>query len=167
MSGTSKNKSTDVEVTATCSKRIKVLESLPAATQIKFRGKTYTIVQAIAIYQGCLDGRTALTVVRAQEKKALTTSRAADKAYLAFDAGVKAWATTEFDPESEIAAEFDVAPKPKATPTVETKALAQQKAKATREARGTVGPKKRLRIKGVLPVTTPPEEDPKNKNKTV
>src|SRR5262249_52040467 len=51
---------------------------------------------------------------------------------------------------------FGIAKKPRAVPTVEEKALAKQKAKATRIARGTKGPKEKLKIKGVLPSDSTP-----------
>jgi len=66
-----------------------------------------------------------------------------------------------FGNQPDVLADFGLEPEKTATPlTVEQKAAAQGKAKATREARGTVGKKAKLKITGnvtgvlVTPVTT-------------
>jgi hypothetical protein len=52
---------------------------------------------------------------------------------------------------SPLASALGFAPRKKPTRTVEKSLIAAAKNRATREARGTLGPKKKLKIKGTLP----------------
>ncbi len=52
-------------------------------------------------------------------------------------------------------AEFGYTPRKKRQPKVTVKAAAQEKSKATREARGTKGPRQKAEIKGQVPETKP------------
>ncbi len=73
-----------------------------------------------------------------------------------------------FGSEPDVLADFGLHPKARAQPTVEAKTAAAAKRKATRAARHTTGPKKKLSVKGAVtgivvtpitsgqPVTTAP-----------
>ncbi|HEY8038591.1 MAG TPA: hypothetical protein VIF15_02305, partial [Polyangiaceae bacterium] len=69
----------------------------------------------------------------------------------------------QFGTQADVLADFGMTPRKAATPlTVEQKAAAAAKRKATRAARGTKGPKAKLGIHGavtgvvVIPVVAPP-----------
>ncbi len=67
------------------------------------------------------------------------------------DSALKPWVIGQFGPNSQEAIDFGFPPKKTATLSVEEKVQAVAQAKATREARGTMGKKARLKIKGVVP----------------
>jgi hypothetical protein len=60
-----------------------------------------------------------------------------------------------FAGQLDVLNDFGIAPRKKAAPKPATQAAAAIKAKATRKARGTVGPKAKLAIKGAVPATAP------------
>jgi hypothetical protein len=148
------NPSTQSTVTKKCNTRLTALKALPSTTQIVIGGKSYTLQQAMAVYQTTLDLRTALANVRTDEKQALDESRAADQAYRAFDMGLGDWARSTYPAGSKERENLGGNRKAKAPATAEQKAEAARKAKATREARGTKGPKAKLEIKGTIPVSS-------------
>jgi len=140
-----------------CKQRIEALLSgVPAKAEITIDGTRYTRAQVVAIYQASLDTRAALVKSRAQVKVDLAARSTAEVDRLAIEAGMKAWVVSQFGAESNEAYEFGYTPKKPAHTTAETKANAVKLAKATREARGTMGKKKKLSIKGTLVVPTVP-----------
>jgi hypothetical protein len=153
---TAHTKSTSEDaVEALCNDRIagltKYTKGVPA---ISVKGTQYKPAVLLAIYQKCLDTRTALAAIRAQEPAALQARNAADAARRVIDASVLAWAVEVYGPNSPQAKTFGyVAPNP-AKPTVQTRAAAVAKAKATRQARGTGGKKQKKKITGTP--STPP-----------
>jgi len=139
----------DDAVGALCKQRIQGLTAYAGSVaSISAKGTPYTPATLIALYQKCIDTRTALAAVRAQEVAALAARVSADAARKAVDASVLAWAVETFGPTSPQAQAFGyVEPNP-AKPTAETRAKAVVKAKATRAARGTKGKKQKAQITG-------------------
>ncbi len=144
----------EVAITALCTARIQGLTQYATGNvTIGVKGTPYKPSVLIAIYQKCLDTRTALAAARAQETAAMEARRAADAARKTVDASVVAWAVETFGPTSPQALALGyVAPNP-AKPTVETRAQAVTKARATREARGTAGKKQKAKITGSTAAT--------------
>ncbi len=142
-------------ITALCNERLAGLQQFTkGVTAINVKGTPYKPAVLVAIYQKCLDTRTALAAIRAQEPAALEARDAADATRKTVDASVLAWAVETYGPSSPQAKTFGyVAPNP-AKPTVQTRAAAVAKAKATREARGTAGKKQKKKITGAP--STPP-----------
>lgn len=104
--------------------------------------------------------RTALSAKIATETAQLPTLRAFLVAFVAFVRGT-------FGNSPDVLADFGLAPRKASTPlTTEQKAARAAKAKATRAARGTTGPKAKLAVKGnvtgvvVTPVTSAPTTTP-------
>jgi hypothetical protein len=56
---------------------------------------------------------------------------------------------------SDVLSDFGLKPRPSPKTTVATKAEAAEKSKATREARHTMGPKQKAKIKGTVPAEQP------------
>jgi hypothetical protein len=153
---TTHNKPTNEDaILALCNARIAGLTKYAKGNvTIGVKGTPYKPTVLVAIYQKCIDTRTDLAAVRAEETAAMTARVAADVARKTVDASVLGWAVETFGPTSPQALAFGyVAPNP-AKPTVETRAQAVTKARATREARGTGGKKQKAKITGAS-VATP------------
>jgi hypothetical protein len=127
-----------------------------AKTEIPIDGVAQKVSQVIAIYQNCLDTRAALSTKRAETKAAMGERTDAEASRRAADRALKAWVINTFGASSQQAIDFGFPPPKVPARTVETKANAVALGKATRVARHTMGPKKRLEIKGTLPVSTAP-----------
>jgi len=141
-------------VVALCNDRIAGLTQFTqGVTSLSAKGVQYAPAALIALYQKCIDTRTALAAIRAQEKAAMTARDEADAARKAVDASVLAWAVETYGPTSPQALTFGyVAPNP-AKPTAQTRAAAVVKAEATRKARGTAGKKQKAKITGAAEAT--------------
>ena len=127
---------------------------IPKKGTILVHSQPYTEPQVETVYQTCLDTRQTLVNLRGQVTAALAAKNQADATMSTFDVGLRDWVATTFGPKSQQAIDFGYARKPPAKPTVSVKATAQTKAKATRTARGVVGPKQRKKI--TAPVAAAP-----------
>jgi hypothetical protein len=125
-----------------------------AGASLILAGKTFTALEAAQFLQERIDVAGPVETARATWTSAVAAEKAkiADtKQYvLALEQLVRAM----FGSNVEALAEFGLSPRTRATPTTEATALQIARAKATRAARGTVGPKQKAKIKGV--VATPP-----------
>jgi hypothetical protein len=148
--------SSDDAITAVCNERMAGLQQFTKGVgTINVKGTPYKPAALVAIYQKCIDTRTQLAAIRAQEPAALEARDAADATRKSVDASVLAWAVETYGPNSPQAKTFGyVAPNP-AKPTAQTRAAAVAKSKATREARGTAGKKQKKKITGT-PSSPPP-----------
>jgi len=145
----------DDAIVALCNDRKAGLQQFTKGVgSINVKGMPYKPAVLAAIYQKCIDTRTELAAIRAQEPAALEARDDADAVRKAVDASVLAWAVETYGPNSPQAKTFGyVAPNP-AKPTVETRAEAVVKSRATRQARGTAGKKQKKKITGTP--STPP-----------
>ena len=151
---TTPNKNTESANTTMCSKRITALETyVSATTTIEIGGKSYTQPQAIAVYQAALDSITSANNKKTEAKSAIASRRDATKAARDFDKGLRKWASGKYPAGSTAADDFGATPKV-VVKKPETLVEAAQKAKATRKARGTKGPKEKLKITGTTPAPT-------------
>jgi hypothetical protein len=108
------------------------------------------------LYQKSLNARAAVLAGQSAHKAALTTRDAAETDRAAADESLKAWVLGRFGAGSAEAGEFEFAPRKAPTVSAATRAQAVLQNKATRRARGTLGRKQRLTIKGVIPTSTAP-----------
>jgi hypothetical protein len=83
-------------------------------------------------------------------KAAVAKRRAADAQRRTFDDALKSWVLNRFGANSNVAHDFGYTARKVGDPGTQAKADAVKLAKATREARGTIGKKKKLKIKGSL-----------------
>ena len=135
-----------------CAQRIAAAEQyVPKTGTVVVHAQPYTQQQIESVYQTCIDARHTLVNLRGQVTAAVAAKNQADAAMKSFDVGLRDWVATTFGPESQPATDFGYAEKEPAQPTVAVKAAAQTKAVATRKARGTVGPKERLKITASTP----------------
>jgi hypothetical protein len=138
-------------VTALCNARIAGLTKYAKGNvTIGVKGTPYKPTVLVAIYQKCIDTRTELAAIRAQETAAMTARVAADVARKTVDKSVLGWAVETFGPTSPQALAFGYVPPNPSKPTAATRAQAVTKAKATREARGTGGKKEKAKITGAI-----------------
>jgi hypothetical protein len=102
---------------------------------IPVEGKMMTAAMLLAVYQKSLASRADVGAKRAAYKGALSDRKAAETFRLAADESVKGWVLARFGAESTEASEFGFAARKAPQVSAETKALAVQKRKATRDAR--------------------------------
>ena len=127
-----------------------------STTEIPIGGELLQPAQVIAVYQNSLDSRATVTAMLAGYKAALV-ERARTEAKLGVtEDALKGWVLNRFGVDSAEALEFGFSPRKKAEVSAADRANAVLLGHATRKARGTMGKKKRLKIKGtrVVPDTS-------------
>jgi hypothetical protein len=144
--------------------------ALIAGTQKHFPNGTFTIGNAtltapalIGILQGLADAMAKENDAKAAAKDALTALRAEKARANPVVQGFRDLLLAMFGNATQTLADFGLAPHKARTPlTVNEKAAAKAKRTATREARGTKGPKAKLAIKGTVPAEphAPPAATP-------
>jgi hypothetical protein len=119
--------------------------------QLTFAGGTFTTAQIESQLQLLIALRAAVNAARAVTTAKVAAETAQAPALLAFMRALVECIRVQFGTQADVLADFGVPPKKARTPlTVEQKAAAAAKRKATRAARGTKGPKARLEIKGAV-----------------
>ncbi len=124
-----------------------------ATTPLVLAGTTYKPAAPQKFLQADVDANDASTAARAAWIAAAKAARAADEetdvVLRAIHAQVLARSGEAQDAET-VLVDFGYTPRRKGSRTVEEKTAAVARAKATRQARGTRGPKARAKIKGVV-----------------
>jgi hypothetical protein len=139
-------------------KRISALKKYVtnSKTEIPVGGETLKPAAVIAVFQDSLDTRAAVTATQAGYKSALAARLAAEEKRIVADDALKGWVLNTFGANSAEAGEFGYAPRKAPVVSAADRANAVLLAKATRKARGTMGPKAKLSIKGTLVAPTAP-----------
>jgi hypothetical protein len=119
---------------------------------IPLAGKLLTPAQVATIFQESLDTQAAVAQRLAAYKGAIAERDAAEKRRLAADEAMKGWVLQLFGDGSTEAVEFGYAARKKPEMSAEDRAKAVELRRATREARGTMGKKQKLKIRGVVPL---------------
>jgi len=114
-------------------------------------GVSYTPAQAIQIYQDDLDATQAVAQARSALKAALAKSSTVRSTADSFDSAFKRCIEGAYIGQPDTLDDFGIDLAVRSTPSVETKAAAAVKAKATREARGIMGKKQRSQIQAPAP----------------
>jgi hypothetical protein len=143
-------------------------QHLPNGT-ITVGGVEYPAATLIGHIQSLIDAMTKQDAAKAAAKDALTALHDVRLQIDPLVQGYKEILVVMYAGLSQTLADFGLAPRKKRAPmTVEQKAAAKAKRDATRKARGTVGPKKRLSIKGTVaaPAEPPPAQPPQPKPAT-
>ncbi len=159
-------KRNSAEITAICLQRIRALKEHTSPREtVPVGGTRYTTKQVAAVYQRNLDRREALKKARAHLDVALAATRESDDEVAKFEVPMKSWALNNFGAAHNATIELGFSP-PKQTPRApEDVALAVRRAAATREARGTMGKKQRLKIKGMVEVAVATPESKEGQEK--
>ncbi len=148
------NKTTVID---TCARRLRALASYVEGTStIAVNGRKLAHADVVASYRRCLDARATVARLRAQLEEALGAVAETDANRLETDTALRAWVRAEFGVESKEAIDFGFTPPRKPELTVDAKALAAARRKATRAARGTMGKRQKEEIRGTLVPPPPP-----------
>ena len=139
-----------------CSRRLRALASyVDGATTIAINGRKLTAAEVVAIYDECLASRADLAQKRAIARAAMGRRATAEAARREADQALRGWVANEFGIASKEAIDFGFPPPKKPELTVEAKALAVARRKATRAARNTMGKRQKEQIRGTLAETPP------------
>ena len=150
------SKLTNAIVIDMCTTRVNGIKKyIPnSKTQIPVAGKMLKTPEVSAVFQNSLDTRGMVTTKRAELKAAQKARDEAEVVRVTTDDALKWYVTNVFGVDSTEAHEIGYAPKKVAEKSVATKQQAVARNKATREARHTMGPKQKEKIKGTMVVLT-------------
>jgi hypothetical protein len=124
---------------------------LMTVSSMNVAGKAFTPTQVVAALQARIDAVVAAQTARGALKAAVSSLKSEKANTNDFVIALHAMVKAMFSTQPDVLADFGLQPRKRTAPSVTKKAVAVQKNKATRKARGTVGPKKKLSIHGVLP----------------
>jgi hypothetical protein len=135
---------------------------LGSMAQVTLLGSSFTPAQLESKLQALVDLRSDVDAARAAATAKLANEAAQTPALLALMGALESFVKATFGASPDVLADFGLAPKARAQVTVETKAVANAKRKATRAARHTMGPKQKKGIVGVIPdvITIPTTASP-------
>jgi hypothetical protein len=125
---------------------------------LTFAGTSYKPAALQTLLQSDIDANDASTQARAAWLEAVANALSTDKAANTVLRGIKAQVTAQYGDApnaSTVFADFGWTPRKKVTKTADEKAAAVAQSKATRQARGTMGPKAKLKVKGTVTTTVP------------
>ena len=124
---------------------------LAGVAQVTLLGGSLTPDQITSKLQTLIDLRSDVDAAKATATAKIATETAQAPALLALMGALGSYVKATFGSSPDVLADFGLAPKARAQVTVETKAVAAAKRKATRAARHTMGPKQKKAITGVVP----------------
>jgi hypothetical protein len=117
-------------------------------------GVSYTPAGLISLLQAYVNAITALQALHAQLSDAVLGVQAQKGQINTILLDLESFVTNAFGRSSSKLGDFGFTPRKRGVPSVQTKAQAQVKSKATRKARGTLGSKQKLSITGGTNGTT-------------
>src|SRR5258708_11042079 len=129
-----------------------------ALAALMIGGASHTVDEILAILQARLAAAVAAKSTRATWQTAVKADRDERAKTKTFVSGLRQALLVAFAGSIDALADFGLSPRKQRVLTPEKKAAAAAKAKATRIARHTIGPKKKLAIKGTVPTATSPAE---------
>ncbi len=125
-------------------------------SEIPVGGEVLKPSGVLQAFQDCLDVRTAVSVTHAAYKSALADRVEADERFRVTDEAMKGWVLNRFGVGSTEAIEFGYSVRKAPAVSAADRATAVLLNQATRKARGTMGKREKLKIKGTLDVPTAP-----------
>ena len=123
----------------------KNLQNVPS---LQLEGETYTPTSLTALIESRIKAAQAVDVAKASWLDAVKTYEAIDAKVTPAMRGLRQYAFNAYGRTSPKLADFGFRPPATATQTTEQKQTAVQKRRATRAARGTTGPKAKLKVTG-------------------
>ena len=121
---------------------------LQTMTSLPLGGTSYTPTSLVAFIQSHIDAANAIVTAKAAWEKAIATYTGIDKQAQIVLHDLKALVLATFGASSSRLADFGYKPRKVTVLTPEQKAAASAKRAATRKARGTMGPKQKLKVTG-------------------
>jgi hypothetical protein len=128
---------------------------LKSMSTLYLGGTTYTPKSLVALIQSRIDQANEVATAKAAWQSAGKTYTSLSTTVNVVEHDLKQLVISTYGAQSPKLADFGYTPRKKVVRTTEDKTEAVAKAKATRVARGTVGPKKKLTIKGTVPAPAP------------
>lgn len=119
-----------------------------------------TTAEVVADYRRYLAHEAAIVELQARIRIAVANLRVERKAIHANDLAVRAYAFAVVGEHSAAFASLGFAPHKIGKPSVATKAVAIAKGQATRDARHTLGPRRKAKIRGAVPPELSPSPTP-------
>jgi hypothetical protein len=130
---------------------------LGSLAQVTLLGGSLTPGQIESKLQALIDLRSDVDAAKATATAKIANEAAQTPALLALMGALESYVKATFGSSPDVLADFGLAPKARAQVTVEAKAVAAAKRKATRAARHTMGSKQKLGVKGdVTGITVTP-----------
>jgi hypothetical protein len=123
-----------------------VTDEFPATTKLTLAGQTYTPAQIASVFSAVATAVAAVAPAKAQLQKLVASQGAALKAATQLYTALKQYVESVYGKGNPELAAFGFSTALPQQPSSETKALAQAKAKLTRQARGTLGPREKLSV---------------------
>ena len=127
------------------------LQALPATTQLSIQNTTYSPATLSTVVNQENAINKTVRLLRLQLQQAVATRRGQKPADRKFISAIRNAVIGLLGDESSDLVKFGFKPRKQHTATVEEKALAVARGKATRDARGTVGPRAKEAIHGDPP----------------
>jgi hypothetical protein len=118
-------------------------------------GKQLKAADVVQVVQARLDASKAVETGKATWQSAVKANKDQRAKTRVFMTQVRQAVLVMFASSIDILADFGLAPRKQRTPKPPVKVAAADKAKATREARGTKGKKQKAKIKGAVPQAAP------------
>jgi hypothetical protein len=149
------NHDTKLALSAQCTALVQGVNSLPDPT-LTLDGKTYSKAAVVAPLNACVAAIAATATAHTAWTQSVQNERDAVAAARAMIAALKPYLRVRLGKNNPaLQSEFGVPPAKKTQKTVAVKSTAIAKAKATRVARHTMGPKQKTSVKGApAPATT-------------
>ena len=123
-----------------------VTNEFPAATKVTLLGQTYTPAQIAAVFTAAGTAVDAVTPAKAQLQQLIASQGTALKVANQLYVALKKYCESTFGKGSPELAAFGFSTALPKQPSSETKALAKAKSALTRQARGTIGPRKKQSV---------------------
>jgi hypothetical protein len=153
----SNNKSNKLSLISTCTALVQGVNALTDAT-FTLDGQTYTKAAVLAPLNACIAAIAATTTAHSNWTASVQAERTAVAAAVAMIAVLKPYLKVRLGKSNpSLKSEFGVAPAKPAKKPVAVKSAAIAKAKATRAARHTMGPKQKASIKGTAAAPAAPK----------
>jgi hypothetical protein len=134
---------------------------LPGVTPVGLVGSTFTPAEITGKLQAIVNLRADVEAAQATARAKLATEAAEMPALRTFMSAFVLHVQAAYGTSPDVLAAFGIHPKARVPLTVEEQAAAVAKRAATREARHTMGPRQKARVKGavtgivVTPITAP------------
>lgn len=139
----------DVQIIAGIQKDLQDVTSLPLG------GSVYTMAALQQFIQSRIDAINKVATTRAAWGDAVEAFDKVDSEVTVVVRGLRQYVINRFGEKSPLLADFGFTPPKRTVLSPEENVAKAAKAKATRVARGTVGPKKKAQIKGTVTTTAP------------
>jgi len=128
-----------------------------ASAQFLVNETTYTVAQAVTLLQGRVTAATSMVIAKAAYQAAAKAADVAESTTAATVSGLIEVIYVAYGDDPAALADFGLPARKKGVMTPAQRLAASAKAKATRAARHTMGPKQKAAITGTVPAVTASE----------